>query len=66
MTFKKSTLYAPSWVYTHNKQRYTKALWALLSLSLFSMGGLKAMNHMKDVAAPEMFPWASLEKRAVC
>ena len=36
MTFKKSTLYAPSWVYTHNKQRYTKALWALLSLSLSS------------------------------
>ena len=37
-----------------------------LSLSLLSMGGLKTMNHMKDVAALEMFSRVSLEKRAVC
>lgn len=33
-----------------------------LSLSLLHGRAEKAMNHMKDVAAPEMFPWASLEK----
>ena len=52
---------------THTTSRDTQKPSGLSSLlSLFSMGGLKAMNHMKDVAAPEMFPWASLEKRAVC